>query len=73
MLFGAYVDPRFVAVAGMVLLVLLLFQVSLGMRWIKIKGRRHWTVHKSIAFTILALGVLHAVVGLVVTGVLRLG
>ena len=72
-MFGFVPSIQIVAVFGIVLFALLCFQISLGMRWIKIKGRRHWKTHKWVAWTIFGIGLLHGLAGLVVAGIIRLG
>lgn len=59
-----------IAAGGAFLFALLLFQVSLGMRWIKFKGRRHWAVHKAVAWTIVGFAGLHGVGALMYLGIL---
>ena len=45
--------------SGATLLLLLAFQVLLGLRKIKFKGRLHAQVHKWVGIGMLALAVLH--------------
>jgi hypothetical protein len=48
----------YIAIFGVVIWFILLFQVLLGMRVIKL-GKRHRVVHKWTAFVILALAPIH--------------
>ena len=73
MILGIELPPQFVAVGGIALLVMLAAQIALGMRWIKLKGKKHWKVHKYLAFAILAFGFFHALLGMVAVGVIQFG
>ncbi len=57
---------------GLSMFLLLVFQVSLGMRWIKLQGRVHWKVHKWNGLTILGIATIHAILGLTLAGLIRL-
>ncbi len=50
---------------GVVIWLTVCFQVSLGLRWIKL-GRKHFTIHKWIGISIAIAGPLH---GLMATSV----
>ncbi len=72
-MFGFVPSITTVALIGILLFVLLSFQMALGMRWIKLKGRTHWKTHKWLAWTIFGIGLVHGLFGLIVAGILRLG
>lgn len=72
-MFGFVPSIQLVAIIGIVLFVLLSFQMALGQRWIKLKGRAHWRVHKWVAWTIFGIGLVHGLFGLVVAGIIRIG
>lgn len=57
-----------ILLGGLFLFVLLVFQVLLGKRVIKLKGPLHWKVHRYNAYLILALGALHGTGALLVFG-----
>lgn len=44
---------------GITLWLALVFEALLGMRIVKLPGRLHWRVHRFIAFTIIAVGLIH--------------
>jgi hypothetical protein len=53
-------QPLYLVVAGgIVMLLLLVFEVLLGLRVIKFKGRLHSKVHRIVAFTLVALALAH--------------
>ncbi len=70
MLFGITIKPFMLAVGGSALFVLMVFQILQGMRKIKFKGKLHLTVHKWVAFAILAGSVFHGLVALVYLGII---
>ncbi len=72
-MFGFVPSIQTVASVGLVVFVLLVFQIMLGMRWIKLKGRTHWKVHKYVAWTIFAIACVHLALGLALSGFLGLG
>lgn len=67
---GTVPPPIVIVLGGLFVFALLLFQVSLGMRWIKIKGPRHWKVHKYVAWSIIGFAVVHALGGVMYMGLL---
>jgi hypothetical protein len=69
-MFGFTPTLTTIAAIGVVLLTLLTFQIVLGMRWIKLKGRTHWKVHKWLAWTIFGIAVVHGTFGLIASGIL---
>ena len=62
MIFGTPVQPLWLLLLGLTLLVLLVFQILVGMRKIKF-GRQTWKYHKWVAFTILGLAAVHGLLG----------
>ncbi len=72
-MFGFVPSIQTLAVIGIVLFVLLSFQISLGMRWIKLKGRTHWKIHKWVAWTIFGIGLVHGLFGLMLAGIIPSG
>lgn len=46
MLFGFEIQPLMLVAGGLAVFVLLLFQVLVGMRKIKFKGKLHLKIHK---------------------------
>lgn len=64
MLLGIQVHPLYIVLSGALLGLLLVFQVLQGLRKIKFKGKTHMKVHKFVAWTILALGVVHGILAL---------
>ena len=72
MILGMPVTPMVMLIGGIIVLGLTLFEVLLGLRFIKL-GRQHRTVHRRVAFAIVAVAVVHGFLGvLLVTGA-RLG
>jgi len=68
MIFGMPVTPFVMLVVGLALLCLIVFQVLLGERKIKL-GRRTFVYHRYVAYTILTVAVVHGLLGvLYVTG-----
>ncbi len=72
-MFGFVPSIQTVAVIGIVLFVLLSFQIALGMRWIKLKGATHRKTHKWVAWAIFGIGLVHGLFGLIVAGIIRIG
>lgn len=64
MLLGIAVQPFMLVAGGSVLFVLMVFQILQGMRKSKFKGKLHLTVHKWVAFGILAGSVFHGLFAL---------
>jgi cytochrome b subunit of formate dehydrogenase len=71
MLFGITVTRDLIIAGGVVLLVLVAFQVLQGMRKIKFKGKLHLKVHKRSAYALLVISLVHALMGLAYTGIVR--
>lgn len=59
-----------VALGGAFVLLALAFQVSLGMRWIKIPGGRQWKVHKVVGLSLIGLGLVHGLAALLYLGII---
>jgi hypothetical protein len=64
MIFGLEITARIMAVGGVVLFALLLFQVLAGLRIIKL-GRKNRAVHKWTGMAILGIAAVHGLMGLV--------
>ena len=64
MLLGIPIQPVYIIAGGVAIGVLLVFELLVGLRKIKFKGKTHLKVHKFVAWSILALAVLHAVLAL---------
>jgi len=62
MIFGIPVQPSWLLTLGILLLVLLVFQILVGMRKIKF-GRKTFVYHRWVAFTILGVAVVHGFLG----------
>ena len=62
MILGIAVTGPMVLVLGVALLLLTVFQVLAGMRKIKL-GRNRMKIHKWTGFAILAIGVVHGLIG----------
>ena len=62
MILGIAVTGPMVLVLGVALLLLTVFQVLAGMRKIKL-GRNRMKIHKWTGFAILAIGVVHGLLG----------
>ena len=68
MIFGMAVTSLVMLVVGLSLLCLIVFQVLIGERKIKL-GPRTFVYHRYVAYTILAVAVVHGLLGvLYVTG-----
>lgn len=57
-------SPVVIASIGVVGFVLIVFQMLLGYRKIKIQGRRHMKVHKGVAWAIMGVTLVHGGLGL---------
>jgi hypothetical protein len=62
MIFGFPVEPWWLLTLGLTLFSLIVFQVVVGLRWIKF-GRRTWLYHKWVAYTILGVAFVHGLLG----------
>ena len=68
MIFGMPITAFTMLVIGLLLLCLIVFQVLIGERKIKL-GRRTFVYHKYVAYTILTVAAVHGLLGvLYVTG-----
>lgn len=59
------------ALGGVVLFLLVAWQLSLGLRWIKL-GPNHFRIHRITGITLAILAVPHAINGLFLAGFIRL-
>ena len=62
MLLGITIPPIYIIALGVVLALLIVFQVLEGLRKIRFKGKTHLKVHKFVAWSMLALAVVHGLV-----------
>ena len=62
MIFGIPVQPSWLLTLGILLLVLLAFQILVGMRKIKF-GRKTFVYHRWVAYTILGIAIVHGFLG----------
>jgi hypothetical protein len=63
MIFGLTVTPLWMIIGGAILLAMIVFQVLLGMRKIKF-GRRTMAYHKYLAWVIVGVAIVHAMLGI---------
>lgn len=73
MIFGLVIKPTMLITGGSFLMLLMLFQILVGLRKIKFKGRTHLKVHKWGAWALLAFGAVHGLLGIVYAFGLTLG
>lgn len=66
MIFGYQLTWLPVIYLGLVSMVLLVFEVLVGLRVIKFKGRTHMKVHRAAAWVLVGIGVLHGLLVVVV-------
>lgn len=59
MIFGTPITPIMIVAGGATVFTLLVFQVLLGLRIIKL-GKHHYKIHRWVAYTILGVAVIHA-------------
>ena len=70
MIFGFAIPLTALALGGVIMLSLLLFQMASGMRWIKLPAKHRLKIHKTAGLTLVALALVHAAMGLIlVTGI----
>jgi len=62
MILGIPVTGPEIVTLGVLLWLVTLFQVLVGLRWIKL-GRRQYKIHKWVGISILGLAVLHGMAG----------
>jgi len=65
MVFGFTISLAALAIGGVVMLALLLFQMATGMRWIKLPPKRRLVIHKATGTTLLVLALVHGSMGLI--------
>ena len=70
MLFGIEIRGWMLVAGGVALLVLLSFQMLVGLRKVKFKGPLHMKVHKGAAYAMLALALIHGLSGLTLVGII---
>jgi hypothetical protein len=62
MILGFVITGPMIVVFGLVLLLLIFFEVAVGLRWIKL-GRNRLKIHKWVGVGVLGLAVLHGLAG----------
>ena len=62
MIFGQPVTPFLMLIGGFTVYALIVFQVLVGMRKIKL-GRKTFVYHKYVAFTIIGVALIHGLLG----------
>lgn len=70
MLLGITISSTLMIAGGATLFALLVFQVLLGTRKVKIKGPLHWKVHRWVAYTMLVFAAFHALAALAFVGII---
>lgn len=73
MILGIAIRAVYVAVGGVLVFGVVLFQILVGTRRVHFKGKMHLLVHKRTAWVLLALAVIHGFMGVVYTAGLRIG
>lgn len=68
MLAGIRLTGEAVIAGGTFVLLVLIIQVLIGARVIKLKGRLHLRVHRYLGYALVVLGVGHAIIGLALLG-----
>jgi len=68
MLFGWAIPIPLILTLGVTLFLLISFQVSLGLRWVKLDPRYHFRVHRINGITIWCIGVVHGTLALLLFG-----
>jgi len=71
MIFGMPITPVWMLVGGITLFALLVFEVLVGLRKVKF-GRKTFVYHRYIAYTILGIGAVHGLLGIMFVTGLRL-
>jgi hypothetical protein len=64
MLFGQPITLQSLVGPGLAMTVLIAFQLLTGKRWLKLKGRLHWRLHRFSAYALTVFAVYHGVLGL---------
>ena len=59
MILGIELTPAYIIAGGLLGGVLLILAVLVGLRIIKFKGRTHLRVHKTLAWALIAVSVVH--------------
>lgn len=71
-MFGLVPTAGVLVTFGALILVTLGVQMLIGYRKIHFKGRTHLRVHKTVAWVLLGLGIIHGTFALMFVGYLRL-
>jgi predicted ferric reductase len=70
MLFGITISSTLLIAGGATLLALLVLQILLGTRTIKLKGPVHWKVHRWVAYLMVLFALFHATAALAFVGII---
>ena len=73
MIFGFAITLPVLALGGIAVFALLLFQMASGMRWIKLAPKSRVKIHKRVGLTLVAFAALHGVMGLILAMGLTIG
>ncbi len=73
MIFGVSILPIHLFLGGVLLALILAFQVLQGKRIIKFKGPLHSKVHRRMAWVLVAFAAVHAFIGMAYVFVWRIG
>jgi hypothetical protein len=61
---GIQILPIYLVFGGLTTLTCLIVQILIGLRVIHFKGARHFAIHKTFGFVLLAIAAVHATTGL---------
>jgi len=73
MVFGFTFSLQIMAIGGVVMMALLLFQLASGLRWIKLPPKRRLKIHKTAGVVLVVLAVVHGVMGMILATGLIIG
>ena len=73
MIFGIVIRPVLLMVLGATALTLLVFQILVGTRKIKLKGKTHMLVHRRGAWVLLGVAAVHGFLAFVYGSGLKIG
>ena len=65
MIAGITIEPLYIELGGLVLLVVTALQVAMGLRWVNLPRAYHLKVHKWLGVGLLGVAVFHGLAGLV--------
>lgn len=73
MVFGFTPSLQILAIGGIAMMALLLFQMASGLRWIKLPPKRRLKIHKTAGVTLVVLAVVHGAMGLILASGVTIG